>query len=256
TVNGTARALTSPTQKLRTVPTVPGVTQSAGVSQFVGDAGNLRLAYEKKKETLTRLQREPMALVDEMADGLAELDDAAPEVHRQVVAKAYEVVRFLNDKLPTTIGASLTRPEGSPPSDQALRQFALYYSAATNPSSVYADLANNRARKEQMSTLETLWPDMYAGLKTEVIAQLADSRPTIQQRARLDLLFGFGDALTRAFSGRVVAALDEYRATQGPPMGPGAPGGSQKAAPTRRTNPSIAASSATSTLQRGPAAPV
>lgn len=246
----TARAITGPTQKTRTIRVVPGVTQSAGVTSFLGGTGSLAAAYEQKKATLQRIARDPLALVNELSDGLGEVSDAAPDLHRGLVQKTYEVVAFLQGKVPSTIGASLTRPDGSPPTSTALRQFALYYSAATNPSSVFVDLANNRARKEQVDTLKQLWPDQYAALQVAAMQQLAESRPTLAQRSRLDLLFGLGANLDRALSPRLVAARDAYRDEQAQKAQDGAGG----PMPSRRTNPSIAGADPLARLSRGTAA--
>jgi len=252
-VTTTARALVIPAaQKSRTVPVTPGVTQSAGVASFVGAQATLRAAYDAKKTTLQKLQRDPMSLVDEMAERLGDVSDAAPELHRQLVAQTYKVIGFLQSKLPTTIGASLIRPDGTPPSDTALRQFALYYSAATNPSSVHVDLANNRARKEQVDTLRELWPEAYQDLKVAVLNQLADqgptsSRPTLAQRTRLDLLFDFGPSLDRALSDRIVQARMAYLEEKAKTPQPGG-------TPDRRTQPSIVGASPTARLSMGTAA--
>lgn len=250
TVETTARALVIPSaQKNRTVTLRPGVTMSAGVSGFLGQQSTLRAAFDDKRATLQKLQRDPMALVDEMADGLAEVAHASPELHRQIVAQTYKVVAFLQTKLPGTIGASLLRPDGTPPSDTALRQFALYYSAATNPRTVHVDLANNRARKEQVDTLKELWPESYQDLKLAVLGQLSDgtTRPTLAQRSRLDLLFDFGDALDKALSPRLVKARTAYLAEVDK-------GAQSNAAPDRRTQPSITGASPLAGLSRGSAA--
>lgn len=246
----TARALVSPSQKDRVVPIRPGLSQSVGVATFAGAHDNLRSAYEEKKTTLRRIAQDPMSLVDEMAGSLADLSDADPKVHGQVVSKTYEVLKYLHGKLPGTIGASLTRPDGTPPSEIALRQFALYYSAATNPSTVLGDLANNRVRKEQVETLREIWPEQYQKLKLQVLTELAESRPTVAQRARLDLLFDFGESLERAFSPRIGQVMAASYQEQGATGGQEPPG---RAAPRRRTNPSIGGAGALTGLQQGAA---
>ncbi len=248
----TARALTSPdVQKTRTVASVPGVTHSAGVAHFMGRQATLRGAFEEKRDTFKRLEQEPLALVDEMAAGLSDIGDAAPELHRELVAKTYEVVAFLKDKLPGNVGQSMVRPEGSPPTDTALRQFALYYSAATNPSSVLTDLANNRVRREQVDTLKQLWPETYTGIEVAISSELAAGRrPSLGQRTRLGLLgLDFNGALDRAFSPRLLAALSEYRESQ-----PESPQAGRM--PNRRTQPSIAGASPLAGLQKGAAGSV
>lgn len=248
-----ARALASPEKNTRTVPRAPGVSNSAGVQAFMGTQSTMRAAFDDKKAALAKLQQDPMVLIDEMADSFGALQNAAPDLHRKVVAQTYKVASFLADKMPGTIGASLTRPEGTPVSALNVRQFALYYSAATEPSTVLTDLTHNRAQKEQVDTLRELWPDTYAKLKQGVIDEMSMARPTYAQRARLDLLFDLGESLDTALSGRLVATLDAYKQT---PKGQGKTEQDGKQAappamPTRKSNPSIVATGALGSLSQG-----
>lgn len=235
----------------RKVERMPGVTSSAGVARFLGDQATLTEAFQDKRKLLTTLQRDPMALVDELSESFAELQSNAPELHAHVTAQTFKVAKYLQSKLPSTIGPSLVRPEGSPPGQLEIRQFALFYSSATDPASVLTDLANNRARKEQLDTLRELWPETYQGLKVAVLDQLSQGRPTFAQRTRLDLLFDFGDGFDRALSPGLVAVLDAKRAAQGGPGGAGGPGGKQ--APSRRSQPSVTGTGALGSLAMGAA---
>ena len=252
-MNTTARALASPQAAQRAVPRRPGVSNSSGVQTFMGSQDTLHAAFEEKRSSLQKLQQDPMILVNELADSLGGLQDAAPDLHRKVVAQTYKVAQYLQDKMPGTIGASLTRPEGSPVSGLAVRQFALYYSAATDPSTVLADLTHNRAQHEQVDTLRELWPETYDKLKGQIVDQMSKTRPSVAQRQRLDLLFDFGDTLDTALSSRLVAFHDEWKQS---PQGQDKldPSGKPKAPPqmpTRRTNPSIEAVGALGSLSQG-----
>jgi hypothetical protein len=250
----TARAIANPNPRERVVAAMPGVTGSQGIARFLGSHGSLKEAFDDKREVLSKMGQNPMLLVDELTEGLSEVQEHAPELHGKMVQQTYKVVQYLQTKLPGTIGASLTRPEGSPANALAMRQFALYFSAATDPSSVMGDLANNRARREQIDTLREVWPDVYQDLKLKVVEQLSQGRPTINQRNRLDLLFDFGEGLDRALSPRLVQTLAAHRAK--PPAGDGqtpggAPGGG-KQAPSRRTQPSVGGTGALGALALGP----
>jgi hypothetical protein len=103
------------------------------------------------------------------------------------------------------------RPEGSPVNPIAMRQFALYYSAALDPSTVYADLASNRYTSEQIEAVKTVWAPEFQNLKVQIAQALADHRPTLAQRQRLDLHFDFGAALDAALSPRLLQAYAEYK---------------------------------------------
>lgn len=248
-VRDTARAIANAHPRARIVSGKPGVTNSKGVGSFLGSHATLREAFDDKRKTLETLQRDPMALVDELTEGLGELQDTAPGLHAQMVQQTYKVVDFLHKKLPVTVGASLTRPEGSPTNQLAIRQFALYYSAATDPNSVMGDIANNRVQKEQIDTLKEMWPEVYTDLKVALVDQLSKGRPTVAQRQRLDLLFDFGDSLDRGLSNRLVGALNQYRAKEGANDNAAPP-----TTPQRRSQPSVVGTSALAPLGYGPAA--
>lgn len=234
------------------VERIPGVTANAGVARFLGSNSNLAEAFEDKRRTLEELKRDPMALVEELSESFAELQDTAPELHSQVVAQTFKIANYLQAKVPVAAGASLVRPEGAQINSLAVRQFALYYSAATDPASVITDLANNRARKEQVDTLRDVWPDTYQQLKLSVLERMSEKRPTVDQRIRLDLLFDFGAQFDRALSPALVAAHKAYRDASG------AGGANGNAAapvtPERRSQGSIKSTGALNTLALGPAA--
>lgn len=250
------RGLASPMSRERVVPVLAGVTASQGVARFIGSNATLREAYEEKRETLEKMAKDPMALVDELTEGLAELEDTAPELHKSMVAQTYKIVAYLQGKLPSTIGTSLARPRGAPPNDLALRQFALYYSAATEPGTVLADLSNNRARREQVDTLREVWEPAYNQLKTGLVAEMAKGRPTVAQRQRLDLLFDFGDALDTGLSSRLMALAGQMEQAKVAGKDEEGSGGGKSApgkVPSRRTQPSVAGASASNSLSQGPA---
>lgn len=247
-----ARTLAGPANDNAKVERVPGVTSSAGVARFLGSHSNLNDAFEDKRRTLAELKRDPMALVDDLSESFGELQDTAPELHAQVVQKTFQIASFLQEKVPVPMGASLVRPEGVPTNSFAVRQFALYYSAATDPASVITDLANNRARKEQVDTLRQVWPDTYQQLKVAVLERMSEKRPTVQQRIRLDLLFDFGAQFDRALSPQLVSALDAYRKASGEKGDPGGTG-APPTTPSRRSQPSVVGTGALNTLALGPA---
>lgn len=261
-VTNTARSLVSPADPGRTVQTrVAGTTSSAGIAAFLGDNATLQEAFADKRASLQKLQRDPMMLVNALTESLNDLHDTDPQLHAQSVAQIYKIAQFLQSKMPATIGTSLVRPEGSPVNPLAVRQFALYYSAALDPSTVYADMASNRYSSEQIETLKAVWSPEFDNLKAQITQALADNRPTLAQRQRLDLHFDFGPALDAALSPRLLQAYAEYKqqggkgdsgAPDGQP-GPGNGQGGNKPAPGThaKTEPSIGQAGALGKLALG-----
>lgn len=187
-------------------------TMSAGVASFMSGHDNLRSAFAEKREVLDLVQRDPMALVGELDDSLGGLSASHPELHAEIAAKHYQALSYVRTKIPETIGVSLSSPSGIPPSSLAIRTFSLYYSGATDPSSVIEDVRNNRVRQEQLEALRTVWPEVYQDLKTATLQGMAESKPTVQQRMRMDLLFDFGPALDAGLSWSLALVMDGQRA--------------------------------------------
>lgn len=212
-VQSAVSALTNPqwTRNPLTISAVHG-----GLEYFMGDYGDMQSAYLARKNQLARLEQDPMQLVDEMTRQFAGLEEVNPKIHAQLVQKTYQALSFVRTKIPATIGTSITRKDGIPPSYAQMRTFALYYSGATDPSSVIEDLRFGRGTREQMEALSTVWPEVYDNLKMEVLTQIGESPqpPTLAQINRLNILFGFGRALDATMSPKLAMTADVARRAQ------------------------------------------
>lgn len=259
----TAQAMVAPpSQQRETAVPTPGITNSVGISRFMGNQSTLAAAFQEKRDALAALQRDPMVLIQAMGEGYSELQDTDPAGHQKAVGQTYKIAQYLQSKMPETIGASLTRPEGTPVNPLAVRTFALYYSAATDPSSVLVDLQRNRAQKEQIDTLRDVWPDQYTELKTNLLSAMASQRPTFAQRQRMDLLFDFGQVLDHSLSPRLLQAYADYKQSaegkkeEDPQPLPGGGAPTRSRMPRRQSMPSIQSTGALASLSLGGAKPV
>lgn len=214
-------------------PIAYGLKQSA-LTDFKGDHSDLFGAFKSKKDMISHLEMDPNLLIDQMSETYASVGRVSPELQTQFAQKTFEVYNYVKSKIPATIGTSLVRKDGIPPSYVALRQFALYYTAATDPSSVIEDLRNGIGTKEQVDTLQAVWPNIYDGLKSSIIEaiSLSEDPPTINQQARLNVLFGFGKTMNGAFSDQIAQRADQVRQAQ------------RKQQKTQRSTPSSGASRA------------
>ena len=193
---------------MSTIGSLGAPTMSAGIAGFMGSHDSIRSAYNEKIGVLQDIKRDPSLLVGELDDSIGALAATHPELHAEIVVKHFQALNYLQTKIPETVGVSLTSPSGVPPSSIAIRQFALYHSGATDPASVVTDVRNNRVRQEQLESLRTVWPEVYNDLKQSTLAGMASSRPTVQQRMRMDLLFDFGPALDAGLSWSLALVMD------------------------------------------------
>lgn len=202
-IGHTARAMvyrSAPTVE-RAAARVASIAPAAGIGvrassrAFLGDYDTPRQAYDA---SIKAVNSPPEKLADAIGSGL---DGVPNDVREQIALQSFQTQQFLKSKMPTGIGVSLRNPEGIPPSRYAIAKWSLYYTAALNPSTVYADLAAGKAQLEQIETLKALHPDDYNDLRDESIRLLSSgAKPNVQQRARLHLLFDIGENVDPFFS--------------------------------------------------------
>ena len=205
-LEATARALTDPEYADRWVrrsKDVPGTLE-----QFQGVHETLQQAYEERRAAVEQMGQNPDAFIDTLAESFGALPG---ELRSQIAAKAFQISQYLQGKLPPVRGVSVTRPKGLPPSALEIRKFALQYTAATDPSTVFDDAKRGRVRHEQIDTLRDLWPDRYEQLRTQTLLAMGQGKSSITQRQRADLLFDFGEAMDPAFSPRLAALAASAR---------------------------------------------
>lgn len=192
------------------------------ITRFRGDHDTLQQAYVAQRSAILNFASNPMALVDTLTDEFGSVADQSPALHAQMVEQAFKIQSFLAAKLPGQRNVSVAYPNGTPAGADEIRSFALYYAAATDPKSVLADARSGKLRKEQVDTLQQLWPLEYAGLRNNVLQELGSGKPTAAVQQRMSLLFGFGGSVNPAFGANVsglMAAASAARAQR--PRAPG-----------------------------------
>lgn len=185
-------------------------TPPTAIERFQGDDVSLQQAFTRQRATLQAFAQNPTALIDQLDQHIGSVGNVAPELHRQMTTQALNISAFLQQKLPPARGVSVARPDGTPASPLEMRQFALYATAAVDPSSVMADARAGRLRKEQVDTLQALWPSEYQGLRMAVIEQLGQGSTTVT-RQRMNLLFGFGSSIDPALGPKITAMVNAAR---------------------------------------------
>lgn len=212
-----------------------GVTASAGTAAFLAGHDSERAAFEAKIGMLRRLESDPLGMLRDLGDTAPELAEAAPELHAGLMAQAFRSLSFVRSKIPETVGVSMAHPSGIPPSKLAMRTFGLYYSAAFNPSTVVDDIKNNRVRREQIETLQAVWPDLWSQLQGAVLEEVSAGGVGVRRRMQIDSVFGLGSALDAGLGWGVAIHADRARKAESERLRAG--GGTKM--PDRRSQPSI-----------------
>lgn len=192
------------------VAPLAGIGTSAAMRAFSGGQDDNRAAWVNSRDTVLQSDDE---LTKGLGEQYGELADEYPELFDEVVQHAYQTRDFLRDKMPPASGASLLSPDGIAPDRYAQRKWALYYTTALAPSVALDDLRNGRGRIEQVETLKALHPELYTELRNDIVMEIAKgARPSVAQRARLNLLFDLGPEVDSFFAPSLAALADSGRA--------------------------------------------
>ena len=204
------------------------------LSRFAGDYSGPEESFEAKRKILEDDQISPEVLYEVMGQTMGDLPKVAPELFQELSARTAQKIRYLRENMPAGLNVSLLYPNGTPPSQSALRDFATMWNTAMDPETVLEDINNGTATPLQMQTLKETDPDLYDQLKSDVIEQVgANFRdvPT-STKVQLDLLFdadGLAGPMFSTDAARYIGeALNAQREMKGPPPMPSAgetPGG-------------------------------
>lgn len=243
----TARLLVNPDAAERYLKSADRVPSAA--ERWQGDDEHPEQTLQRYRQQLAEYKRNPEALIDLLSEAFGDIDKTAPRIHAAMTQQALAIVSYLQTVLPGQRNVSVAYPHGTPASAVEMRQFALYAGAALDPNSVLADARAGRLRREQVVTLQKLWPKTYDGLRTSVLEELGNGSTTVS-RQRMNILFGFGSSVDPALGPRVSALVAAARKDQGAPK-QGASGGPTM---TSESPPSKAGltPSGMSALQLGP----
>jgi hypothetical protein len=190
---------------------------------FQGDDATPEQAFQRHRDNLQAFKLNPLALTDRLEEEFGQVSAQSPKLHREMAEQAFKISAFLQEKMPKPRGVSVARPNGTPPSPLEMRQYALFAMSATDPGSVMADAKAGRLRREQVETLQRLWPGRYNALRNAVVEQLGQGSTTVT-RQRMNLLFGFKSSIDPALGPTVTAMVNAARDNKGAPKSAAAPG--------------------------------
>lgn len=173
---------------------------SKGVRGFLtGEAKTLPARAAVTEETARAVReavRDPDAMVQRIDAKLGDsgLNEAAPKVAQAVAATAMRAASYFRDRTPKEPPPSGLSFVPQPPrkmADSQLASFARAYEAVTDPMSIVEDLEAGRLDREKVTALKRVYPELYAQIRKEVIAQSLAIKPelTEQQQIQLSILF-------------------------------------------------------------------
>ncbi len=193
--------------------------------RMVGDVGSAQVRFQGEHDSPTQaflgyrqmldgFARDPENMLELLTEEFGDVSDMSPKLQREMVAQASRIVSYLQEHMPGRRNTSVVYPNGTPASQMEIRQFALRFTAATDPASVNDDARAGRLQKVQLDTLQELWPREYADLRAETLQALGSGKASTNTRQRMSLLFDFGSGVDPALGSRTRAIVQAARAAQ------------------------------------------
>jgi len=157
--------LTGEAKQLRDVAVRRGI--STGMVLFLGDDESPGAAFERWRDALVDQEK----FFTELGHDYGTLQQEAPEVFMALAARADLARRFLLQRMPPNVAVSMANPEGHPPSNAAIEDWAEYVNAVRFPTRVVESLAGISVQEAE--TIRTVHPRLYELTQQRVIEGIA-----------------------------------------------------------------------------------
>ncbi len=164
-----------------------------------------------------------------MASRLDPIRTMQPILADRLETLAARRVEFLASKLPRRpdFGQLQAGPDRWQPSDMEMRGFARYAAAVEDPHAIVDRLADGSVTPEDAEAMKTVYPEMFADVKRQIIEGLPELRESLPFERRLALSIFSGVPVDPSMDPRVFSVLQASFANE-----PGTEGGTQAPQPS------------------------
>lgn len=192
---------------------------TTALSRFTGDYSGPAESFAAKQQLIDAAQASPDVLYETLAHSLGDLPKLHPEMFQEIARRTADKLRFVRDNLPPGIQASLLYPNGTPPGQSDLRDFATLWNTVMEPESVLHDMNAGTASPQQMRILEHSDPDVYANLRSDVLQEVSQNfaRVPTATKLELDILFdadGLAGPMFSSAAADMMASAQQAEKTQ------------------------------------------
>jgi hypothetical protein len=184
--------LSGEAKQLRDIAVRRGI--STTMLLFQGEHDSPGAAFEELRDKL--LDEE--GFYSSLGEEYGTLLESSPETFMALSARADLARRFLIQRMPPNVAVSLANPDGYPPSNHAVEDWALYVNAVRHPERVVRNIGG--ARMQEIETLRTVHPRLHEQAQMAAIEGITEARRRGEQLddsllARLAILFPDADGV-------------------------------------------------------------
>lgn len=176
----------------------PGTQSILSRSKFLGgreEKDTKSEQYKTRVSELSKLATDQDLQVARLTRSLGRMEELAPKLSAQVIAKASNAIQYLSNNTTAPRGASTINPVLAfnkwKPSETEIHEFETRLRAADDPLSVLDDLNEGTLTKAAVETIKELHPALFNDIKNELalrVAQIQQELP-YETRVQLSILF-------------------------------------------------------------------
>lgn len=194
------------------------------MSRLVG-GGSQQDAFKKISKEIGTSVGNPTTTADKVSAAAAPIQGGAPNIAGQFSQKMTAAIQYLDSQMPKPLSPPnpLIKTDFKP-SDHELSAFERRLNTVMDPASVIDDLKNGSLTKEQVETLQIVYPKLYQQIQKRVIQHISENQKTVPYQSRLKLSLLMGAPLDSSLSPQSIQAHQESFAHDQQNAQQGAPG--------------------------------
>lgn len=130
-------------------------------------------AYGARVEILEDAARDPVSAVEAIVGSMQSLAESDPGAVDALTTRTLAAIQYVTQNIPAGIAITLQYPNGTPPSRDALREFAVLWNTVFDPMTVMDDIEARTATPAQIRHLKAVHPDLAEGLYLALIEEMS-----------------------------------------------------------------------------------
>jgi hypothetical protein len=121
------------------------------------------------------------ALVDHFSLSHEDVDKTAPDIAPHLYATAANALNYLYSKLPPSAETFLQGPQSPQVSSVQKKEWMETYQLVNEPTSIFKNVDSSTLTSKQIQTLQSIYPDVYQQIATEMLEQLGGHKEESKQ---------------------------------------------------------------------------
>lgn len=183
----------------------------SAVLRFQGDHPTPLSSYEEKRQAILDASNTPEVLNTALVEALGDLPRDDNALALNLTKSITQKLGYIRDNLPPAVAVSIQFPDGLPPSQGTIRDFAMLWNSVMDPMTVIEDFENRTVSPIQMKYLRESDEETYMNLKNNVVTAISQNYALIPSQAKkqMDTLFESDGMAGPAFSSQAAEFISE-----------------------------------------------